>query len=151
MRIPTSGTGRISTNPGRSPDNKEIYSADLTDFKNLIEDFQHITLKQVIAFASWFMGDEGQLMTLHPPSDMTMKYLNVNTAGNLGLVACFKQECHTVLCLVWHTIKNHITTVSYQALLVCKKDFAYECATTGNVTYEGFTHRLTCLARFFSS
>jgi hypothetical protein len=67
---------------------------DLADFKSLIEDFQHITLKQVMAFASWFMGGNGQLMTLcHPPSDMTMKYIGVNAAGNLGLVACFKQEC----------------------------------------------------------
>jgi hypothetical protein len=117
MRIPTSITGTISTNLARSPGNKEIYLADLMEFKNLIEDFQHITLEQVMAFVSWFMGDKGQLMTLCHPSDMTMRYLNVNAAGNLGLVACFKQECRTVSCLVWHTIKNHITTVSYQALL----------------------------------
>jgi hypothetical protein len=70
---------------------------------------------------------------------MTMKYINVNAAGNLGLVACFKQECHTMSCLVWHTIKNHITTISYHILLVCKKDFAFECTKTGNVIYEGFT------------
>jgi hypothetical protein len=113
--------------------------ADLVDFKNIIEDFQHITLEQMMAFASWFMGDKRQLMTLHHPTDMTMKYLDVNAAGNLDLVACFKQECHTVSCLVWHTTKNHITTISYCALLVCKKDFAYECIETGNVIYEAFT------------
>jgi hypothetical protein len=139
MQIPTSGTGTISTNLGLSPGNKEIYLADLADFKNLIEEFQLIALKQVMAFASWFMGDNGQLMTLCHPMDMTMKYLDVNAAGNLGLVACFKQECRTVPCLVLHTIKNHIITISYRALLVHKKDFTYECAKTGDVIYEGFT------------
>jgi hypothetical protein len=85
------------------------------------------------------MGGKGQLMTLHHPLNMTMKYIDVNAAGNLGLVACFKQECCTMLCLIWHTIKNHLTTLSYQALLVCKKQFAYECTKTGDVTYKGFT------------
>jgi hypothetical protein len=70
---------------------------------------------------------------------MTMKWLNVNAAGNPDLVACFKQECRTVLCLVWHTIKNHITTTSYRALLVHKQDFVYKCAETGYLIYEGFT------------
>jgi hypothetical protein len=80
----------IYATPACSPGNKDIYLADLANFKNLIEDFQHITLKQVMAFVPWFMGGEGQLMNLHHPSNMTMKYIDVNTAGNLGLVACFK-------------------------------------------------------------
>jgi hypothetical protein len=74
---------------------------------------------------------------------MTMKFIDLNAVGNTGLVACFKQECHTVSCLVWHTIKNHITTTSYRALLVHKKDFAFKCAKTGNVIYEGLT--LLCM------
>jgi hypothetical protein len=36
MRTPTSGTGTISTNPARSPGNKEIYLADLADFNKLL-------------------------------------------------------------------------------------------------------------------
>ena len=123
----------------RSPGRKEILSADLKDFKNLIEDFQHITLEQVMGYASWFMGDESKLMQFHAPTAMTMQYLNVNASGNSGLVECFKQECCTVSCLVWRTIKNHLTTTSYRALLVCKRDFAYECAETGDVIYKGYT------------
>ncbi len=80
MRIPISGTGTIYATPACSPGNKNIYSADLADFKNLIEDFQHIILEQVMAFASWFMGGKGQLMTLCYPSNMTMKYVDVNAA-----------------------------------------------------------------------
>ncbi len=67
MQIPTSGTGTISINSVRSPGNKKIYSADLVNFKNLIENFQHITLKQVMAFVSLFLGDNRHLMNLcHP-------------------------------------------------------------------------------------
>ena len=70
---------------------------------------------------------------------MTMQYLDLNAPGNSGFVACFKQECHTVSCLVWHTIKNHLTTTSYRALLVCKRDFAYEYDETGDIIYTGYT------------
>jgi hypothetical protein len=59
--------------------------------------------------------------------------------GNDGLVACFKQECRTVSCLVWHTIKNHFSATSYKSPLVCKKDFAYECEETGDIVYDGYT------------
>ena len=137
--ILTSGTGAILTNSVRSIGNKEIYSADLRDFKNLIEDFQHISLEQVMAYTSWFMSNESQLMALRAPMAMTMQYLDVNALGKSGLVTCFKQECHTVFCLVWHTIKNHLTTTSYHALLVCKRDFAYECTETGGIISEGYT------------
>jgi hypothetical protein len=52
MCIPTSGTDWISLNPACIPGNKDIYSANLHDFKNLIKDFHHISLEQVMAFAS---------------------------------------------------------------------------------------------------
>ena len=139
MRIPTNGTGSPRAFTNRSPDGKEIYAANLSDFKNLIEDFQHITLEQVMAFASWFMGDYNKGCTLRQPGNMTMKYIDLNAPGNPGLIACYKQECRTMSCLVWHTIKNHLTTTSYRALLVRKNDFAFECAETGDVIYEGFT------------
>jgi hypothetical protein len=77
-----------------------------------------------MTFTSWFMGDLTTPRSVRPPTDMTMKYLNVNASGNNGLVACFKQECRAVSFLVWHTIKNHFSATSYKALLVCKKDFA---------------------------
>ncbi len=69
MCIPSSGTGTIYATPARSPGKKEIYSVDLLDFKNLIKDFQHITLEQVMAFASWFMGVTGSsLLFVMPPA-----------------------------------------------------------------------------------
>jgi hypothetical protein len=141
MHIPTDRTGAISPTLKCSSGSKDIFHANLSNFKNLIEDFNHITLEQVMAFASWFMvmGDYGQLLVGHPLTNMKMKYIDVNAPGNSGLIASFKQECCSVSCLVWNTIKNHLTMTSYKALLVCKKEFAYECNKTGDITYEGFT------------
>ena len=64
MRVPTNGTGSPRAFTKRSPGSKEIYAANLSGFKNLIEDFQNIILEQVMAFASWFMGDYNELSTL---------------------------------------------------------------------------------------
>jgi hypothetical protein len=57
MRIPIIGDGTAGTTPNRTPSDREMYNANLSVFKNLIEDFNHLTLDDVMAFASWFMGD----------------------------------------------------------------------------------------------
>jgi hypothetical protein len=136
MCIPTAGTGVISPDSKCSPGGKDIFNTDLSNFKNPIENFNHITRAQVMAFASWFMGDNCQSRAICPSYNMKMKYLDVKAPGNPGLVACFKQECCNVYCLVWHTIKYHLTVTSYKALLVCKKEFAYKCDKTGDISYK---------------
>jgi hypothetical protein len=143
MRIPTKGTGAPGSLPGTTPGGHPVFDADLSDFKNLIEDFNHLSLDQVTAYALWFMGDVNKPLKTCLPGNMTMRYLGVNAGGNAGLVACFKQECRTVSCLVWHTIKNHFSNVSYKALLVHKKDFAYACSERGDVFLGGYT--LLCM------
>ena len=130
MRIPFVGDGIAGSTPNKTPSGRETYNTTLSVFKNLIKDFNYLSLEDVMAFASWFMGD---LTTDR------MKYLDVNTLGNDGLVACFKQECRTVSCLVWHTIKNHFSATSYKALLVRKKDFAYMCEETGDIFCTDYT------------
>ena len=125
--------------PGTTPGGRQVFDANLSDFKNLIEDFNHLSLDQVTAYALWFMGDVNKPLKTCLPGNMTMRYLGVNAGGNAGLVACFKQECRTVSCLVWHTIKNHFSTVSYKALLVCKKDFVYKCSESSDVFLDGYT------------
>ena len=127
MRIPLHGDGVAGSIPNKTPSGRETYTATLSMFKNLIEDFNHLTLEDVMAFASWFMGD------LSTPRAVR------STSDNDGLVDCFKQECWVVSCLVRHTIKNHFSAKSYKALLVRKKDFTYECEETGDIVYDGYT------------
>jgi hypothetical protein len=123
--------------PLLTPGGSLVFDADLSDFKNLIEDFNHLSLDQVTAFALWFMGDVNKPLKTCLPGNMIMRYLNVNAGGNASLITCFKQECCTVSCLVWHTIKNHFSTVSYKALLIHKRDFAYKCSESGDVFFDG--------------
>jgi hypothetical protein len=139
MRIPLHGDGIAGSIPNKTPSGRETYNATLSTFKNLIEDFNHLTLEDVMAFPSWFMGNLSTPRAVRSINDVTMKFLDVNVLGNNGLVACFKQECWAVSCLVWHTIKNHFSAKSYKALLVCKRDFAYECEETGDIIYDGYT------------
>ena len=97
-----------------------------------------------MAFTSWFMmGDEAQTLTVYASDDMKMRCLDVVTmAGNSSLVACFKQELQTSSCLLWHTIKNHLSVSAYNALLVrnLQERLTYECAESSEVrTYDGFS------------
>jgi hypothetical protein len=139
MRIPTTGTGSVGNVTATTPGGRPTFSSDLGDFKNLIEEFNHLTLEDVMAFASWFMGDNSQALSVRPAADMKMRWVDVNAQGNSGLVSCFKQECRTVSHVLWHTIKNHLSSASYRSLLVRKKDFAYECTETGHIYFDGYT------------
>jgi hypothetical protein len=56
MRIPIIGDGTAGTTPNRTPSGRKTYNATLSVFKNLIKDFNHLTLNDVMAFASRFMG-----------------------------------------------------------------------------------------------
>ena len=138
MNIPTAGTGMVHAVPATTPAGNPKFNADISDYKNLVDDFSHITLEQVMAFASWFMGDEHQPRAVRRAT-LKMKYIDVNAPGNSGLVARFKHECRTVSTMLWHTIRNHLTATSFKALMVRKKDFLYVCEETGNYTCEGFT------------
>jgi len=55
MRIPLHGDGVAGSIPNKTPSGREKYNATLSMFKNLIEDFDHLTLDNVMAFASWLM------------------------------------------------------------------------------------------------
>jgi hypothetical protein len=71
--IPTSGDGAVKSAPAASPSGAEIFNANLGDFKNLLEEYQHISLEQVMAFASWFMGDLTQKRELCANGNMKIK------------------------------------------------------------------------------
>ena len=93
-----------------------------------------------MAFVAWFMGDDSQTRQKHADlKDMKMQPIDPNGAGNAGLTDLYKQSCRIVSQVIWHTIKNHISTTSYRSFLVHKKQFTYTCAETGEVYFEGFT------------
>jgi hypothetical protein len=75
MRIPTKGLGTPSMTHGSTPGGHPIFSADLSNFKILIKEFNHLTLDQVTAFAFWFMGDLKEPLKTCLPTNMQMKTL----------------------------------------------------------------------------
>ena len=139
--IPTSGDGAIYAEAKIGPDGvTSIFNVNLGDFKNLVDDFHHLTMDQVMAYVAWFMGDATQTLTKHASTDdHIMKSINPNAAGNGGLVDIFKQQLRITSQLIWLTIKNYITETSYRSFLVHKKDFMYTEQNTGEVYMEGFT------------
>ena len=141
LRIPVEGDGTIDANPKMSPSGKTaVMNVAFTEHKHLLEEYQHITLDQVMAFVAWFMGDANQKRQKHAnEKDMLMQPIDPNAAGNAGTTDLFKQSCRIVSQIIWHTIKNHITPTSYRSFLVHKKQFMYTCAETGEVYFEGFT------------
>ena len=60
---------------------------DLDDIINILEEPHKLTLKTVKEYSAWFMGDESSTQTIpHTSSDMVIKAVDPNKAGNPGLV-----------------------------------------------------------------
>ena len=141
LRIPVDGTGAINATPTVLSGGRKVHNVDFLDFKDLLEDYQHITLDQVKAFVSWFMGENSQALVKRDESkkdSMKMYPVDPNLPGNAGLVNRFKIQCHIVSGIILHLIKNHFTSVSYKSFFVHKKQFSFTCSETDKVSFEGF-------------
>ena len=91
MRIPLHGEGVAGPIPNKTPSGRMTYNITLSVFKNLIEDTNHLTLDDVMAFASRFMGDLSTPCAVRPHNNMTMKFFDTNALGNNSFVACYKE------------------------------------------------------------
>ena len=135
------GTGAINATPTVLSGGRKVHNVDFLDFKDLLEDYQHITLDQVKAFVSWFMGENSQALEKRDGSkkdSMKMYPVDPNLPGNAGLVNRFKIQCRIVSGIILHLIKNHFTSVSYKSFFVHKKQFSFTCSETDEVSFEGF-------------
>jgi hypothetical protein len=84
MRSPTKGTGAPGSLPGTTPGERPVFDADLSDFKNLIKVFNHLSLDQVTAHASWFMGNVNE-----PLKTCLLKPFFLIRCLTMGLCCCF--------------------------------------------------------------
>ena len=142
LRIPVEGTGAIAANPTITPGGRKVFNVDFTEYKELLEEYQHISLDQIKDFVSWFMGDDSQALDKRDETDkddMKMFPVDVNAPGNACLVNRFKVQCRIVSGVILHTIKNHFTSTSYKSFFVHKKEFSYTCSETDELSFEGFT------------
>ena len=142
LRIPVEGTGTIAGTPTITSGGRKVFNVDFTEYKELLEEYQHISLDQIKAFVSWFMGDDSQALDKRDETKkdaLKMFPVDVNATGNAGLVNRFKVQCRIVSGIILHTIKNHFTSTSYKSFFVHKKEFSYTCSETDEVSFEGFT------------
>ena len=141
LRIPTTGTGGAHTNAKILPSGEQMASVDLGDYLHLLDDCQRLSLKQVKAFASWIYGDLAQTLVARDDSkktNMSVVVLDPNAAGNVGLVAQYKQRLRVVSGMITIVLKNHVSDKSYRSFFVKKNQFSFYNADTGDVHFCGF-------------
>ena len=83
MNIPTSGTGSVHATP-QTIVGMDHWNADLRDYINILMSYRQLSLYQVCAFSSWFMGNKTSSLTMS--SEIKINAIDLNKAGNLGLV-----------------------------------------------------------------
>lgn len=136
---PTTGDGSVAKAMTMTPGGKPMFLANFEDFKNLIEDFNHLTLEHVMAFASWFMGDINNLLpSMSPQTWKLSEFLSMQLVMKVLLPALssFKQECCTlyhVVCTLAHNQQEPSFVHVVLGTSCSQEDFAYECTETGHV------------------
>ena len=83
VNVPTTATGRVESQSWTLV-GIDYHNAILGNLKNLLKDIHALTTYHVRAYSGWYMGDENS--TLTASTDMVIKAIDPNAAGNLGLV-----------------------------------------------------------------
>ena len=83
INVPMTGTGRVESQ-ARTLVCIDYHNVNLGNLKNLLKDIHVITTDHVRAYSGWYIGDENS--TLTASTDMVIKSIDTNAAGNLGLV-----------------------------------------------------------------
>ena len=91
FRVPKSGTGVADANPHTLP-GSEVYNSDLAYFTNLLEDYHHLTDKQVMNFSGWIYGNE--IQKLEKSTDMVVKAIYPSADRNQGMANRLKIRLH---------------------------------------------------------
>ena len=106
FRLLRYGTRVVDVNPRTLP-GSEVYIVDLANFTNLLEEYHHLTDKQVMNISGWIYGNE--IQNIYKLTDMVVKAINPNAEGNLGMVNCLKIRLFILSGVVHMNFKNHLT------------------------------------------
>ena len=109
METPTAGTGS-----GKTTERKIVgvdhCNADLSNDKNLLNQFYWVTLDEVRNLSGWLVGDK--YFSLTTSTNMKIKVLDPNVAGNLGLVNQYKNHLRQISGAINFIFKNHMKRTS---------------------------------------
>ena len=99
------------------------HNADLGNIKNLLKDVNTLTTDHVRPYSGWYMGNENSNLTTS--TDMGIKAINPDAAGNLGLVNQHKIRLRRLAAILNFTFKNTVTRTSYTSFQPNKDKFVY--------------------------
>ena len=109
-------------NPHTLP-GSEVYNANLADFTDLLEDYHHLSDKQVMNFSGWIYGDE--IQKLDKSTHIVVKAIDPNAERNHGI----ENGLYICFCILSGAVnmnfKNHMNLQSYKYLLTEKKSLCY--------------------------
>ena len=120
FRVLKSGTGVADANPCTLL-GIVVYHFDLAYFTNHLEDYHHLTEKQVMNFSGWIYDDE----SLNKSTDMVVKPIDPNAEGNKGMVNRLNIRLCILSGVVHMNFNNHVTLQSYKSFLTENKSFCY--------------------------
>ena len=113
------------------------HNADLGNIKNLLKYIHALTTDHLRAYSGWYMGYENS--TLTASTDMVIKAIDPNAAGNLGLVNRHKIRLRRFAAILHFTFKNNATRKSYTLFHQNKDKFVYKDEITGRAITCGLT------------
>ena len=105
--------------------------------KNLLKDIHALTTDHVRAYSGWYVVNNNS--TLTTSTDMVIKAINPNAAGNLGLVNQHKIRLRRITVILYFTFKNNVTRTSYTSSQPNKDKFVYKDNITGREITCGLT------------
>ena len=122
FRVLKSGTGVADTNNSTLP-GSEVYNVNMADFTNLLEDYYHLTDKQVMDFSGWIYGNE--IKKLGKSTDMAVKAINTNAEGNQGMLNHLNIRLSILSGVLHMNFDKHVSLQSYKYFLKEKNSFCH--------------------------
>ena len=123
INVPVTGTMR-GESQAQTLVGIDYHNADLGNIKNILKDIHSLTTDHVRAYSVWYMGDENS--TLTASTDMFIKAINPNAAGNLGLVNRHNIRLRRLAAILHFTFKNNVTRTSYTSFQPNKDKFVFK-------------------------
>ena len=116
------GMGDVETHP-RIHTGINYWNTDLITHQNILKDIHVLTIEYIQKFYSVFMGST--LLTLTESTDMTIKVIDPNNAGNRGLINHYKIRLSRLSAVLHFILKNNMTRTRYMYFKPSKEKFAY--------------------------
>ena len=131
INVRLSGTGAVEAN-SRIVAGVDYCNMDFDDTINILKEPHKLTPKTVREYSAWFMGDESSTQTIPlTSSDMVIKAVDPNKAGNPGLVNRRKILLRKYSGMLNMILKNHLQRTSFTSLYLKSNIYEYKDKVSG--------------------